>query len=468
MSEFTMTIDGQSVRGDSTAGVINPATGKVFAEVPGCSRNQLDQAMAAAARAFPAWSRDDAGRKQALLAASQAIKAKVAEIAPVLTQEQGKPLARATEEMVAAAVWFKYAAGLDLPVEVVQDDDTRRVEVRRRPVGVVAAITPWNFPILAAVTKLAPALRAGNTVVIKPSPYTPAATLALGAVLRDVLPPGVFNVVSGGDELGAWMTSHSTPRKISFTGSIATGKRVMAAAAPDLKRLTLELGGNDPAIVLPDVDPKAAAKKLFWGAFANSGQVCVAIKRLYVHESIYQPLVDELATIAKSVKVGNGLSEGVELGPINNAPQFERVTMLVEDAKKHGAKFAAGGERLDREGYFFQPTIVTGVSDGVRLVDEEQFGPALPVMPFSHIDDVVQRANATHFGLSGSVWSRDPDKATDVAARLECGTVWVNQHMVIAPNIPFGGAKWSGIGVENGPWGLLGFTEIQVVNVAKH
>jgi len=322
MSDFTMTMDGQSVRGDSTASVINPATGKVFAEVPSCSREQLGQAMAAAARAYPAWSRDDAGRKQALLAASQAIKAKVAEIAPVLTQEQGKPLARATEELVGAAVWFKYTAGLDLPVEVVQDDDTRRVEVRRRPVGVVAAITPWNFPILAAVTKLAPALRAGNTVVLKPSPYTPAATLALGAALRDVLPPGVFNVVSGGDELGAWMTSHSTPRKISFTGSIATGKRVMAAAAPDLKRVTLELGGNDPAIVLADVDPKAAAKKLFWGAFANSGQVCVAIKRLYVHESVYQPLVDELATIAKSVKVGDGLSEGVELGPINNAPQF--------------------------------------------------------------------------------------------------------------------------------------------------
>jgi acyl-CoA reductase-like NAD-dependent aldehyde dehydrogenase len=468
MSDFTMTIDGRSVRGNSTAGVINPATGRVFAEVPSCTREQLDEAMAAAARAYPAWSEDDAARKRALLAASQAIKSKVAEIAPVLTREQGKPLARATEEMVAAAVWFKYTAGLDLPVEVVQDDDNRRVEIRRRPLGVVAAITPWNYPVLTAVTKLAPALRAGNTIVIKPSPFTPAATLALGDVLRDVFPRGVVNVVSGGDDLGAWMTSHPVPRKISFTGSVATGKRVMAAAAPDLKRVTLELGGNDPAIVLSDVDPKATAKKLFWGAFANSGQVCVAIKRLYVHESIYEPIVNELASIAKSVKVGDGLTQGVELGPINNAPQFERVSMLVEDAKKQGGKFAAGGERLGSEGYFFQPTIVTGVSDGVRLVDEEQFGPALPVMPFSDVDEVVGRANATHFGLSGSVWSSDPDKATEIAARLECGTAWVNQHIVVAPNIPFGGAKWSGIGVENGPWGLVGFTEIQVVNVAKN
>src|SRR5262245_50631631 len=254
MSEFTMTMDGQSVRGDSTAGVTNPATGKVFAEVPSCSRKQLDQAMAAAARAYPAWRRDDAGRKQALLAASQAIKAKVAEIAPVLTQEQGKPLARATEEMVGAAVWFKYTAGLDLPVDVVQDDDARRVEVRRRPLGVVAAITPWNFPIVLATWKVAQALLAGNTVVVKPSPFTPISSLMVGELLSDLLPAGVVNVVSGGDDLGAAMTCHAVPRKLSFTGSVEAGKEVMTAAASDLKRTTLELGGNDAAIVLGDVD----------------------------------------------------------------------------------------------------------------------------------------------------------------------------------------------------------------------
>lgn len=467
MAEFTMTIDGKAVRGKSTTGVINPATGKVFAQVPDCTQEQLDEAMASAARAYPTWSRDVGARKKALLACASALQQKASEIAPLLTQEQGKPLAKAMEEIMGASIWFQYTASLDVPVEVVQDDDKRRVEIRRRPLGVVAAITPWNFPLLLATWKIAPALLAGNTVVIKPSPFTPINTLVFGEVLRGVLPPGVVNVVSGGNELGSWMTSHPVPRKISFTGSVATGKKVMAAAAPDLKRLTLELGGNDAAIVLDDVNPKETAQKIFWGAFENSGQICSAIKRVYVHESLYEPLIRELGVIAKSVRVGNGLEEGTQLGPVNNEPQFQRVTELVEDAKKQGAKIVAGGERLGSEGYFFQPTIVGNVSDGVRLVDEEQFGPALPVIPYKDVADAVKRANGTHYGLSGSVWSKSADRATEVAGQLECGSAWVNQHLAIAPNLPFGGAKWSGVGVENGPWGLLGFTEIQVVNVAK-
>jgi acyl-CoA reductase-like NAD-dependent aldehyde dehydrogenase len=209
------------------------------------------------------------------------------------------------------------------------------------------------------------------------------------------------------------------------------------------------------------------AAKIFWGAFENNGQICSAIKRVYVHESIYRPLVAEFAELARGVKVGNGLEEGTRLGPINNRPQFERVTELVEDAKRQGAKIETGGERLGGEGYFYKPTIVSEVSDGVRLVDEEQFGPALPVIPYRDVDDAVRRANATHFGLSGSVWSASADRATEVAGRLECGSAWVNQHLAVMPNLPFGGAKWSGIGVEGGTWGLLGFTEIQVVNVAK-
>jgi acyl-CoA reductase-like NAD-dependent aldehyde dehydrogenase len=241
----------------------------------------------------------------------------------------------------------------------------------------------------------------------------------------------------------------------------------MSSAAPDLKRVTLELGGNDPAIILDDVDPKKMAQKIFWGAFENNGQICSAIKRVYVHESIYKPLVAEFAELAKGVHVGNGLEEGTRLGPINNKPQFERVTELVEDAKKQGAKIVTGGRRRAGDGYFFEPTIVTDVTDSVRLVDEEQFGPALPVMPFKDVDDALRRANATHFGLSGSVWSASPERAAEVASQLECGSAWVNQHIVVAPNLPFGGAKWSGVGVEGGSWGLLGFTEIQVVNVAK-
>jgi acyl-CoA reductase-like NAD-dependent aldehyde dehydrogenase len=350
---------------------------------------------------------------------------------------------------------------------VLQDDANAKIELHRRPLGVVGAITPWNFPLMLGSWKIAPALLAGNTVVIKPSPFTPLTTLKLGEILRSVLPAGVLNVVSGGDELGAWITGHPVPRKISFTGSVATGKKVAAAAAPDLKRVTLELGGNDPAIVLGDVDPKATAQKIFWLAFENCGQICSAIKRVYVPEALYAPVVDELALLARGAKVGNGLEPGMQIGPINNRPQFERVKELVEDARAHGARIVTGGKARPGKGYFYEPTVVADIADGTRLVDEEQFGPALPVIPYRRVEDAIERANATMFGLSGSVWSADVEKGAEVAAQLECGTAWVNQHLALGPHLPFGGAKWSGIGVENGPWGLLGFTEIQVVNVKR-
>ena len=467
MSEFSMTIDGKAVAGESTFGVVNPATGEVFAQAPDCSKAQLDGVMDAAQRALRGWRKDEAKRRQTLLDCGEALKARVGEIAQVLTQEQGKPLAKAMEEVIGGVVWFQATAGLKIPVDVVSEGPDVRVEVRRKPYGIVGAITPWNFPLLLGIWKIAPALLAGNTIVVKPSPFTPLSTLKLGEILRDVVPAGVLNTISGGDQLGAWVSEHPAVRKISFTGSVATGKKVSIAAAPDLKRVTLELGGNDAAIVLGDVDPKQVAPKLFWGAFENCGQVCSAIKRLYVDEAIYAPLVEEMAKIARDVKVGNGLEQGVQLGPVNNRPQFQRVCELVEDAKKHGAKFVTGGARTGDRGYFFQPTLVTGISDGVRLVDEEQFGPALPIMPFRRVEDAIERANATHFGLSGSVWSRDVSRATEIVSELECGTGWVNQHLAIRPDAPFGGCKWSGIGYENGPWGLAAFTELQTINVVK-
>ena len=241
-----------------------------------------------------------------------------------------------------------------------------------------------------------------------------------------------------------------------------------AAAAPDLKRVTLELGGNDPAIVLDDVDPATSPTSIFDGAFANNGQICSAIKRVYVPEAIYDDVVDALAAQAKAAKVGDGADPETQLGPINNKPQFERVKELVADALKGGARAAAGGKAIDGPGYFFEPTILADISDGTRIVDEEQFGPALPIISYRDLDDAVERANATHFGLSGSVWSADPERGAEVAARLECGTAWVNAHLALAPHQPFGGAKWSGIGVENGPWGLYGFTELQVLYRSKH
>jgi acyl-CoA reductase-like NAD-dependent aldehyde dehydrogenase len=395
-----------------------------------------------------------------LLGASQ-------DLAPVLTAEQGKPTSDANLEIFAAGMWLQYYADLEFPREVIQDDDSAFVEVVRRSLGVVAAITPWNFPITLASWKIAPALLAGNTMVLKPSPFTPLTTLKIGELLRDVFPPGVFNVVSGGDGLGSWMTSHPVPRKVSFTGSVATGKKVAAAAAPDLKRVTLELGGNDPAILLDDVDPAEVADRVYRFAFANNGQICSAIKRVYVPERIYDEVVDALATHAKAAKVGNGADPDTELGPINNRPQFDRVSELVADAMKGGARAAAGGKAIDGPGNFFEPTILADVSDGTRIVDEEQFGPALPVIAYRDVEDAVERANATHFGLSGSVWSGDPDRAAAIAERLECGTAWVNTHLALAPHQPFGGAKWSGLGVENGTWGLYGFTELQVLHRPK-
>ncbi|MBV9660177.1 MAG: aldehyde dehydrogenase family protein [Acidimicrobiales bacterium] len=462
-----MTVGGSEAATEDAFGVVNPATGEVFEQAPECTPAQLDAAMDAAHKAYRDWRSDIDARRAALRAAADAMFAVADELAPILTAEQGKPLGEARIEAIGAGVWFKYFADLDLPREVIQDDNRAFVEVVRRPLGVVAAITPWNFPLVLASWKIAPALLAGNTMVLKPSPFTPLATLRMGELLNSVLPAGVLNVVSGGDELGKWMTAHPLARKISFTGSVSAGKHVAASAAPDLKRVTLELGGNDAAILLDDFDPAALGSKLFWGAFQNNGQVCSAIKRVYVPEALYDDVVDALAAQATAVKVGEGTEEGVQLGPINNRPQYERVSELVADAVASGARAVTGGRPMDGPGYFYEPTILAGASDGTRIVYEEQFGPALPVVAYRHLDDAIERANATHFGLSGSVWSADAERAAAVAAQLECGTAWVNTHLVLQPNQPFGGAKWSGIGVENGPWGLHGFTELQVLHRAK-
>jgi acyl-CoA reductase-like NAD-dependent aldehyde dehydrogenase len=467
MSDYTLSIDGQQLTAAESFGVVNPATEQVFAQAPACSIEQLDRAVAAAARAFKTWKRDEQARRQTLRAAADRLQAKAQDIGRTLTLEQGKPLAQATGEVLGAAAQLRNTAEMPLPHEVTRDNDRGKIEVCYRPYGVVASITPWNFPILIAMTKIAPALLAGNTMVLKPSPYTPLATLQLGEVLNQVLPPGVLNVVSGGNELGSRLSAHPDVRKISFTGSVATGKKVAQVAAADLKRVTLELGGNDPAIVLEDADPAKIAPQLFWSAFHNSGQVCTAVKRVYVPEAMFSPLVAAIAKFAREVKVGDGLDPQTQLGPINNAMQLERVVELVADAKQHGATVHAGGERLGRKGYFFPPTILTDVGDDVAIVAEEQFGPALPLLPYRSLDDALERANATHFGLGASVWSADVQRATQVAQELDAGTIWINQHIALTPKAPFGGSKWSGIGEASGRWGLESFMQKHVVNVNR-
>jgi acyl-CoA reductase-like NAD-dependent aldehyde dehydrogenase len=314
--------------------------------------------------------------------------------------------------------------------------------------------------------KVPAALLSGNTVVLKPAATTPLSTLRLAELIKDILPAGVLNVIADANDLGGELTAHPDVRKISFTGSSATGAKVMAGAAAMLKRITLELGGNDAGIVLPDVDPKTAAPKIFQGAFQNSGQVCIAMKRLYVHESIYDAMCEELAALAEAAVVGDGLEQGTQLGPLQNKMQYERVKELIADARQHG-NIIAGGDAPDGPGYFIRPTIVRDITDGTRLVDEEQFGPVLPVIKFSDPEDALIRANASPYGLGGSIWSSDLDRAYDLAGRMDSGTVWINKHSELAPNIPFGGAKQSGLGVELGEEGLMEFTQLQVINMAR-
>ena len=386
-------------------------------------------------------------------------------MARLLTLEQGKPLADACGEIQITAAFFRHTAELSLEVETIEDSHRRRIEIHRKPLGVVAAIIPWNFPLMITAFKVPPALLVGNTVVLKPAATTPLTTLLFGEIVQPLLPAGVINVVTDANDLGDYLTGHPDVAKVSFTGSTATGLKVMSSAAKTMKRLSLELGGNDPAIVLDDVDVADVAPAIFKGAFFNSGQVCLALKRLYVHESKYDALCDALSALARDAVVGDGLQQGVELGPLQNKAQFEKVKGYLADARANG-RIIAGGDVPDGAGYFVRPTIVVDMAEGTRLVDEEQFGPILPILKFRNVEDAVRRANATNYGLGASVWSANRERARKVALELEAGTVWINQHIDLGPHIPQPGAKQSGIGVEIGEEGLREFTQMQVLNEA--
>jgi len=353
-----------------------------------------------------------------------------------------------------------------MPVEVVQDDADLRVEVHHRPLGVVVGIAPWNFPVLIGMNKVGPALRCGNTIVLKPAPTTPVATLMVGEIASKILPPGVLNIVVDKNDLGSFLTSHKDVAKVSFTGSTDTGKKVAASVASGLKRMTLELGGNDAGVVLDDVDVKKTARGVMDSAFMNAGQVCIALKRLYVPAKIYDEMCDELAAIAKDTTVGDGLQQGVKIGPVQNAQQFEKAKKYLEVAKRDG-KIIAGGGTGEGDGYFIQPTVVRDVTDGSPIVDEEQFAPILPVIKYDDVEDVIGRANNSNYGLGGSVWSSSIDRAYQYAQRVDAGTVWINHHTHFAPHIPFGGAKESGIGVEFSAYGLAEFAQKSVISINK-
>lgn len=462
-----LVIDGALVPGARRLEVFDPATGRVFTTCACADEQQVDHAVAAAARAFPAWSALTLSkRRSCLLAIADEFELRVDEFTRLLTREQGKPLDQAAAEIGASIASLRAVAALDLVPEVLREDDTTKIVEHRRPLGVVATITPWNFPVQMLAIKVAPALLAGNTVVAKPAPTTPLTTLLFAELCQKHLPAGVLNAIVDQNDLGAALCSHPGVAKVAFTGSTATGRRVMSAAADTLKRLTLELGGNDAAVVLPDVDPREIAPRLFAAATLNSGQVCIAVKRIYAHVSSYDVLCDELARLADEAIVDDGDKQGTQFGPVQNKAQYDRLLELIEETRREGTVIA-GGDAPDREGYFIRPTIVRDIADNARLVREEQFGPVLPVLAYEDVDDALKRANAGGYGLGGSVWSNDVDAATALAMRLGAGTAWVNKHMDLQLDVPLRGAGQSGLGAELGQAGLEEYTQAHVVNIAK-
>lgn len=462
-------IDGKRIDGVGTAfDVTNPANESIIASGKMASTDQLDQAVAAARRAFKSWrTTTDTERTVLLHKIADGIESNADELARIIVLEQGKPLFLAQMEVGGAVAWTRYNADLEIPVKMIEDSEHKRIEGHHKPLGVVASITPWNWPLMIAIWHIIPALRTGNTVVCKPSGLTPINTLRLVEIINTVLPAGVVNLVTGEREIGEAISRHKDINKVIFTGSTPTGQHIMSNAACNLKRLTLELGGNDAAIVLPGTDVDSVADAIFNTAFLNMGQTCAALKRLYVHESLYDSLCIKLASIADSQVVGDGLAEGTTFGPVQNANQFKRICELVDDAKAQGGRILCGGEPMAGKGYLYPPTIIADISNGVRLVDEEQFGPVLPVIRYTNLDDAILMANDCEYGLGGSVWGADAVAAEAIAHQLECGTVWINNHAEVLPHAPFGGSKMSGIGAEFGSEGLLEYTQLQVVNINK-
>tara|TARA_Y100001933_G_C19000607_1_gene564464 strand:- start:648 stop:2102 length:1455 start_codon:yes stop_codon:yes gene_type:complete len=467
---YMMSIDGQLVGSNSTFEVYNPASGAVIVQAPAGSKDQMEEAIASAKKAQPAWAAlSHAERSSYVSAYADALDANIEDIITLLTTEQGKPRhSMAKTEVEAAIFWVREVAKRELKSEIIEENEDHVVEISHTPLGVVGAITPWNFPILLGLWKIAPCLITGNTMVMKPSPYTPLGTLRFGEIAQKVFPPGVLNIVSGGNDQGQWMTEHPDISKISFTGSTATGKKVMASSSSNLKRITLELGGNDPAILLPGTDFEPLIPVLFDAAYGNAGQWCIAVKRLYVHESQHADFVKKFVEYASTKKVGDGMDPSTDIGPIQNKMQYEKLCSLFDDTKENGYDVKLGGD-IDQtlEGNFVPITVVDNPPEESRVVQEEPFGPILPILCYKTVDEAVRKANDTDYGLAASVWGPHREDAIDIAKRIEAGTVWVNEIHIHGIDIPFGGHKQSGMGVENGQEGLAEFTNTKTYMFKK-
>ena len=469
-TNYVMTINGEAVVTKNTQPVYNPATRAVFAEVPDASKELLDDTVRAARQALGPWRNTPVSQRQtAMEDFADLLEAHSEELMTLLTREQGKPRAGAEFEVLGSVAWIRAIATQSLPDELVEETDERRVITRFTPVGVVGAIVPWNFPILLSIWKIAPALMAGCTLVLKPSPYTPLCDLKMVELAQQAFPPGVLSAVSGGDDLGKWITSHPGINKVAFTGSTETGRHVMRSAADTIKRVTLELGGNDPAIVLPDVDAKAIAPELFWAAFQNNAQFCNVSKRLYIHEDVYDEVRDALVEFIKAnIKVGDGTLEDTDLGPIQNSMQYGKVKDYFADCHANGYNFALGG-KIDEnaKGWFVPVSLVDNPPENSRIVQEEPFGPILPLLKWSDEDDVIARANDTIYGLGATVWGKDLNAVERIGSQLEAGTVWLNEVHQYSPFQAFGGHKQSGLGCENSLHGLMEYTNWQTTTLKK-
>ncbi|WP_298418681.1 aldehyde dehydrogenase family protein [Brevibacterium sp.] len=444
----------------------DPATGEIVGRTRQGSPADIDAAVAAARRAQPAWAGQTAQeRSDRLNAAADAIEGSAEALAELLSREQGKPLngPNARFEVGACAAWLRANAAFELDPEVVVEDGETHAELHYRPVGVVGAVGPWNWPMMISVWQFAPALKMGNTVVLKPSEYTPLSVQALVAVVNQALPADVLAVVPGDGAVGAALTSHADVDKIMFTGSTKTGQAIMRTAADSLARITLELGGNDAGIVLADADPAAIADDLFWGAFINTGQTCAAMKRLYVPESLYDEVCRALVEVAGASPMGVGLEEENVLGPLQNKQQYDIVAGLVQAAKDGGARVLIGGDPVaEQPGYFYPTTLVADIDNDNPLVAEEQFGPVLPIIKYTDLEQAIEWANGLEVGLGSSVWGTDLDACREVAVRLQAGSTWINKHGAVDPRIPFGGVKKSGFGLE---FGLEGLKQVSVPHV---
>lgn len=462
--------------GTTARPVHDPATGALIGHAPVQGVDDLEADIAAARAAQKEWARrPGAERTELLLAAADALEAVAEPLAELLSREQGKPLngPNARFEVGGCSAWTRVSATTPLEPEVVVDDGETYATLSYKPVGVVGAIGPWNWPMLISIWQIAPSLRMGNTVVIKPSANTTLSVLAMCHVMNQVLPEGLLTVIAGDRQVGRLMPTHPGIDKIMFTGSTETGRKIAESASGTLKRLTLELGGNDAGIVLPDLfdgvegedAEDAVTEGIFWGAFINTGQTCAALKRLYVPDAIYDRVCASLTRVAAKMPMGVGVEEQNVLGPLQNKNQFDIVDSLVKAAVSSGATVLCGADPdHDAPGFFYPTTLIADIDGDNPLVVEEQFGPALPIIRYSTLDEALHEANRLDVGLGASVWSSDRAKAREVAERVEAGTVWINAHGAIDPRVPFGGIKSSGYGLEFGVEGLKHVSLPHVIN----